>query len=47
LVLGGCLAAALAVPLLLLVPGLLTLGLTDTWLEFRRRFAARRTAQRG
>jgi hypothetical protein len=47
LVLGGCLAAALALPLLLLVPGLLTLGLTDTWLEFRRRFAARRTAQRG
>lgn len=38
----GLLAAAvLAVPLLLVVPGLATLGMTDTWLEFRRRLAGR------
>jgi hypothetical protein len=41
----GLLAAAvLAVPLLLLVPGLATLGMTDTWLEFRRRLAGRPNA---
>jgi hypothetical protein len=34
---GAVVAAALAVPLLFLVPGLATLGVTDTWLEFRRR----------
>jgi predicted membrane protein DUF2232 len=37
LVVGAVVAAALAVPLLFLVPGLATLGVTDTWLEFRRR----------
>ena len=45
LVMGGVLAAVLAVPLLVLVPGLWTLGVTDTWLEFRRRFAARANVQ--
>jgi len=37
LVVGGIVAAVLAVPLVLLVPGLATLGVSDTWLEFRRR----------
>jgi uncharacterized protein YybS (DUF2232 family) len=37
LVIAGVVATALAVPLVLLVPGLATLGVTDTWLEFRRR----------
>ena len=40
LVIAGTIAAALAVPLVLLVPGLATLGVTDTWLEFRRRLKA-------
>lgn len=40
LVIAGVVAAALAVPLVLLVPGLATLGVTDTWLEFRRRLKA-------
>lgn len=40
LVAGAVAAAALAVPLLFLVPGLATLGVTDTWLEFRRRLKA-------
>jgi len=41
----ACLAAALlAVPLLIVVPGLATLGMTDTWLEFRRRLAGRPNA---
>ena len=35
-------ATALALPLLFLVPGLCTLGITDTWYEYRRRLAARR-----
>ncbi|MGH7569789.1 MAG: DUF2232 domain-containing protein [Gemmatimonadales bacterium] len=35
-------AAVLTVPLLLLIPGLWALGVTDTWLEFRRRLAGRR-----
>ena len=35
---------ALAVPLLLVLPGLATLGMTDTWLEFRRRLAGRPNA---
>lgn len=35
------LAAVLALPLLFIVPGLWTLGVTDTWLEYRRRLAAR------
>jgi len=38
LLIGGALAAALVLPLLFLVPGLATLGLSDTWLQFRRRF---------
>jgi len=37
----GAVAAALAIPLLFIVPGLWTLGITDTWLEYRRRIAAR------
>ena len=41
LVIGAVVAAALAVPLLLLLPGLATLGITDTWLEFRRRLKTR------
>jgi predicted membrane protein DUF2232 len=41
LLLSGALAAVLAVPMLFLVPGLWTLGVSDTWLEFRRRFTAR------
>jgi hypothetical protein len=40
LVIGAVVAAVLAVPLLFLVPGLATLGVTDTWLEFRRRLKA-------
>jgi len=35
-------AAALFVPLLFLLPGLCTLGITDTWYQYRRRLAARR-----
>jgi len=41
LVIGAVVAAALALPLLLLLPGLATLGITDTWLEFRRRLKTR------
>ncbi|MBI1966655.1 MAG: DUF2232 domain-containing protein [Gemmatimonadetes bacterium] len=41
LVAGAVLAAVLAVPLLFLIPGLWTLGVTDTWLEFRRRLEER------
>lgn len=37
-------AAALAVPLLFVVPGLCTLGITDTWYQYRRRLAAARSA---
>jgi hypothetical protein len=44
LVVGLLAAAVLAVPLLFLVPGLATLGMTDTWLEFRRRLAGRPNA---
>lgn len=44
LVVGLLAAAVLAVPLLLVVPGLATLGMTDTWLEFRRRLASRPNA---
>jgi Predicted membrane protein (DUF2232) len=39
LALGFALSAVLALPLFFLVPGLATLGITDTWLEFRRRLA--------
>ncbi len=42
LVITAGVATALAVPALFLVPGLCTLGITDTWYEYRRRLAARR-----
>jgi hypothetical protein len=42
LVIAAGVATALALPLLFLVPGLCTLGITDTWYEYRRRLAARR-----
>lgn len=38
------LATVLAVPLLVVVPGLWTLGLFDTWMDFRRRLHRRSTA---
>jgi hypothetical protein len=34
-------SAALALPLLFILPGLATLGVSDTWLEFRRRLVRR------
>ena len=34
-------AEVLALPFVFIVPGLATLGVTDTWLEFRRRFPGR------
>jgi hypothetical protein len=42
LIVGGA-AAALALPLLFVLPGLCTLGITDTWYQYRRRLAARRS----
>lgn len=36
-------AAALALPLLFVLPGLCTLGITDTWYQYRRRIAARQS----
>jgi hypothetical protein len=42
LVVAGSVSAALAVPLLFVLPGLCTLGITDTWYHYRRRLAARR-----
>src|SRR5437870_145958 len=36
LAIGAAVSTLLIVPLLLLVPALTTLGVTDTWLEFRR-----------
>ena len=44
LIVGLLVAAILAVPLLVVLPGLATLGMTDTWLEFRRRLAGRPNA---
>jgi hypothetical protein len=44
LVLVAGIAAALAVPLLFVLPGLCTLGITDTWYQYRRRLAAARSA---
>ncbi|MDP3908757.1 MAG: hypothetical protein Q8Q14_00045 [Gemmatimonadales bacterium] len=41
LIVAGSIATALALPLLLLLPGLCTLGITDTWYQYRRRLAAR------
>lgn len=35
-------AATLAVPLLFVLPGLCTLGITDTWYQYRKRLAAAR-----
>lgn len=46
LVIVGAAAAALAVPLLFLLPGLCTLGITDTWYQYRRRLAEARERQR-
>jgi hypothetical protein len=43
LVIAGAVAAALAVPLLFVLPGLCTLGITDTWYQYRRRLAASRS----
>ncbi|MFN2572771.1 MAG: hypothetical protein ABR537_14370 [Gemmatimonadales bacterium] len=40
LVIAAAAAAALAVPLLFVLPGLCTLGITDTWYQYRRRLAA-------
>ncbi len=40
LAIGAAVSTLLIVPLLLLVPALTTLGVTDTWLEFRRRLKA-------
>jgi hypothetical protein len=42
LTIAASVAAALALPLLFLLPGLCTLGITDTWYEYRRRLAASR-----
>lgn len=42
---GAAVAGALALPLLVILPGLWTLGVTDTWIEFRRRFGRRSNAQ--
>jgi hypothetical protein len=39
LVIFAAAAAALAVPLLFVLPGLCTLGITDTWYQYRRRLA--------
>ena len=46
LVLMAAAAAALAVPLLFVLPGLCTLGITDTWYQYRRRLAAARQGSR-
>jgi hypothetical protein len=40
-------SALLALPLLFLLPGLATLGVTDTWFEFRRRLASGTAHDRG
>lgn len=39
LVIFAAAAAALAVPMLFVLPGLCTLGITDTWYQYRRRLA--------
>ena len=43
LVASAVVATVLVVPLLLLVPGIWTLGVFDTWLTFRQRHANRST----
>jgi hypothetical protein len=40
LTVGTVVAASFMLPMFLIVPGLWTLGVTDTWVEFRRRLAA-------
>lgn len=40
-------AVVLVIPLLVLLPGLCTLGVTDTWLQFRHRLAGRAPHTRG
>jgi hypothetical protein len=47
LVIAAGAAAALAVPLLFVLPGLCTLGITDTWYQYRRRLAAARGGAAG
>ncbi|MGH7754147.1 MAG: hypothetical protein ACREN5_15180, partial [Gemmatimonadales bacterium] len=37
LVAGGVIAAVLVIPLLLVIPALWTVGVGDTWFQFRRR----------
>jgi hypothetical protein len=46
LVIVAAAAATLAVPLLFVLPGLCTLGITDTWYQYRRRLAEARERQR-
>jgi len=46
LVIVAAAAAALAVPLVFVLPGLCTLGITDTWYQYRRRLADARERQR-
>ena len=46
LIIAATTAAALAVPLLFVLPGLCTLGITDTWYQYRRRLAEARERQR-
>jgi hypothetical protein len=46
LVIVAAAAAALAVPLVFVLPGLCTLGITDTWYHYRRRLAEARERQR-
>ncbi len=46
LVIVAAVAAALAVPLVFVLPGLCTLGITDTWYQYRRRLAEARERQR-
>jgi hypothetical protein len=48
LVIMAAAAAALAVPMLFVLPGLCTLGITDTWYQYRRRLGeARQRGKRG
>jgi hypothetical protein len=47
LVAGAVAATVLMIPLLFILPGLWTLGVTDTWMQFRRRLASRPTHTRG
>ena len=46
LVIVAAASAALAVPLVFVLPGLCTLGITDTWYQYRRRLAEARERQR-